>query len=334
LISKLPAALQPPIADGGWEKMSEQNSAAFEIITEEEYADKYSSKKTRESFIHMADSVTTHCTRYGKDNDNPSVFITLFSRSAAEMIQTHTTEQLVKDGYGPLTVSELYQFVATMLILSRIRTPTKKAYQEFSPFIEAKHKVKMMSYDRYTQICKRLRGYKILNRRGDDDADDVWLQQKNRLRQLEPLEKVMFEPSIEILLNKKSGELVLDDELVGSRASDVESQNHSERKVRKDGPVADAIANSHLGINYGFRLRLSGESTIENIQKLLNPLPTLKSIQHDVEIKFDRGYGKVAVLLSVGAKGYSMRTVACEIGSKHPFIKSADAVNFKDTLIR
>jgi hypothetical protein len=29
-----------------------------------------------------------------------------------------------------------------------------------------------------------------------------------------------------------------------------------------------------------------------------------------------------------------MRTVACEIGSKHPFIKSADAVNFKDTLIR
>jgi hypothetical protein len=59
LISKLPAALQPPIADGGWEKMSEQNSAAFEIIAEEEYADKYSSKKTRESFIHMADSVTT-----------------------------------------------------------------------------------------------------------------------------------------------------------------------------------------------------------------------------------------------------------------------------------
>ena len=138
-----------------------ENSAAFEIITEEEYADKYSSKKLRESFIHMADSITTHCTRYGKDNDNPSVFITLFSRNAAEMIQTHTTELLVKDRYEPLTVSELYQFIATMLILSWIRMPTRKAYQEFSPFIEAKHKVKMMSYDRYTQICKRLRGYKI-----------------------------------------------------------------------------------------------------------------------------------------------------------------------------
>ena len=142
LIGKLPAALQPPIANGGWELLSERNSAAFEIITEEEYADKYSSKKLRETFIHMADSVTTHCTRYGKDNDNPSVFITLFSRGAAEMIQ-HTTERLVKDGYEPLTVSELYQFVATMLILSRIRTPTKKSYPEFSPFIEAQHKVKM-----------------------------------------------------------------------------------------------------------------------------------------------------------------------------------------------
>ena len=59
----------------------------------------------------------------------------------------------------------------------------------------------------------------------------------------------------------------------------------------------------------------------------------LKSIQHDVEIKFDRGYGKVAILLTVGAKGYSVKTVACEIGSKHPFIKSADAVDFKENLI-
>jgi hypothetical protein len=248
------------------------------------------------------------------------------------MIQTHTTELLVKDGYEPLTVSELYQFVATMLILSRIRTPTKKSYQEFLPVIEAKHKVKMMSYSRFTQICKHLCGYKISTRTGDDDADDAWLQQKNQLRQLEPLEKTMFEPSIEILLNEKSGELVLDDELVGSRAADVESQNHSERKAGKDGPVADAIADSHLGVNYGFRLRLSGETTIENIEQLLTRLPTLKSIQHDVEITFDRGYGKVAVLLSVGAKGYSMRTVACEVGSKHPFIKSADEVNFKETL--
>ena len=56
LISKLPAALQPPIADGGWEMMSEQNSAAFEIITEEEYADTQggqpiTEKKTRGSRV-------------------------------------------------------------------------------------------------------------------------------------------------------------------------------------------------------------------------------------------------------------------------------------------
>jgi hypothetical protein len=177
------------------------------------------------------------------------------------MIQTHTAGLLVKDGYKPLTVSELYQFFATMLILSRIRTPTKKTYQEFSPFIEAKHKVKLMSYSRFTQICKRLCGYKISDRTGDDDADDAWLQQKNQLRQLEPLEKAIFEPSIEILLNKKSGKRVLDDELVGFHAADVESQN--QEKGRKDGPVADAFADSHLGINYGFRLRLSGETTIE-----------------------------------------------------------------------
>jgi hypothetical protein len=73
LIIKLPAALQPPIANGGWELLSERISAAVDFITEEEYADKYSSKKLRETFIHMADSVNTHCPRYGKDNDNPCV---------------------------------------------------------------------------------------------------------------------------------------------------------------------------------------------------------------------------------------------------------------------
>jgi hypothetical protein len=165
----------------------------------------------------MADSVTTHCTRYGKDTDNPSVFITLFSHNAAEMIQTHTTELLVKDGYEPLTVSELYQFVATMLILSRIRTPTKKTYQEFSPFIEAKHKVKMMSYSPFTQICKHLRGYKISDRTGDDDADDVWVQQKNQFRQLETPEKAMFQPS--------------DDELFSTRHSGIEGSDRKQCRL-------------------------------------------------------------------------------------------------------
>ena len=144
----------------------------------------------------------------------------------------------------------------------------------------------------------------------------------------------MFEPSIDILLNKTSGELVLDDELIGSRAGDVESQNHSDCKAGKDGPVADAVADSHLGINFGFRLRLSGESELDNIRQLLDRLPTLKSVDHDVEIKFDRGYGKMTLLSAVGIKGYSMRTIACEIGSKHPFIKAADAVAFKESLNR
>eukprot|EP00956_Cyclotella_meneghiniana_P032366 scaffold88613_cov67-Cyclotella_meneghiniana.AAC.1 len=331
-ISRLPAALRPALEDGGWEILSKRNSAAFQVITEEEYADRYGSEKLRDAFVYIADSVASHCARYGKDNDNPSVFTTLFSYNAAEMIRTHTTEQLVKDGYEPLTVVEVYQFIGTMLILSRFRIPTEDTYQEYVPFIEDKHKIKLMPYDRFTQVYKRLRGYKVSTRTGDDNLDDVWLQNKNRLRQLEPLEKAMFEPSIDILLNKTSGELVLDDELVGSRASDVECQNHSDRKAGKDGPVADGIADSHLGINYGFRLRLSGESTIQNIQQLLERLPTLTSETHNVEIKFDRGYGKVTILLTVGIKGYSMRTVACEIGSKHPFIKSIDALAFKDSL--
>lgn len=146
-----------------------------------------------------------------------------------------------------------------------------------------------MTYKHFTQIYKWLCGYKVSTRTGDDDVDDVWLQNKNRQRELEPLKKVMFKPSIEIF-NKKSGQLVLDDELIGSCAGDMESKHQSNRKASQNRPVATSIADSHLDINFGFQSHLSGESTIENIQHLPDGFPTLTSTLHHVEIKFNKGY--------------------------------------------
>ncbi|KAL7502175.1 hypothetical protein ACHAXN_000579, partial [Cyclotella atomus] len=189
-----------------------------------------------------------------------------------------------------------------------------------------------MQQARFTEILHRLRGYDVSSRTGDDGMSDVWLQKRNRLRQLQELEELIFAPSASILMNKKSGELVLDDELIGSRAGDVESKNHSERKAGRDGPCADAIACSHVGILYGMRLRLSDCSGMENISKLIERLPDVKSLDNDVAIKFDRGYGKEKILGSVGAKGYKMSTIACESGSQHPYIHWEDANAFRDKL--
>lgn len=52
----------------------------------------------------------------------------------------------------------------------------------------------------------------------------------------------MFAPCSNTLINTRSGELVLDDELIGSHARDIESKNHSDRKAGKHNPCAETAA--------------------------------------------------------------------------------------------
>ena len=63
--------------------------------------------------------------------------------------------------------------------------------------------------------------------------------------------------------------LVVDDELIGSRAQDVELKSLSYRKADKEGPVADCVADSILGIMFGSRLRIRSEPEKINVEKLL-----------------------------------------------------------------
>jgi hypothetical protein len=128
---------------------------------------------------------------------------------------------------------------------------------------------------RLTEVLSRLRGYDVSGRNGDDSMDDTLMQQMNRLRKMEILEEKMFQPSVDILMNKKSGELVLDDELIGSRSNDVECKTLIHRKSGKEGPVVDAIADSHVGCLLGMRLRVKGESELDNVMKLFERFPTL-----------------------------------------------------------
>ena len=75
------------------------------------------------------------------------------------------------------------------------------------------------------------------------------MQKKNRLRKLDNLEELMFQLTLDIIMNRKSGAVVLDDELIGSRARHVNQarQTHSLRKAGKDGIVADCFAGAHTG---------------------------------------------------------------------------------------
>ena len=107
------------------------------------------------------------------------------------------------------------------------------------------------------------------------------------------MEKIVFERSIKTLLNRSNGSLVIDDELISSRAKDVESKTVSNRKAGKEGPVSDCLACSLTSVLYGMRLRVKGVTQEENVAALLSNLPHLTSSHDKVRLTFDRGYGKM-----------------------------------------
>ena len=57
------------------------------------------------------------------------------------------------------------------------------------------------------------------------------------MRNIHGLEDLVFKKSVRDLINKENGFLVVDDELISSRAMDVELKTISNRKTGKEGPV-------------------------------------------------------------------------------------------------
>ena len=81
LIKELPAALRACCEDGGWTMVQKPNISPFEILTESEYADKYASKRFRETYTTMADNVSNYCLRHGIANKDAVIFTTLLSNT-------------------------------------------------------------------------------------------------------------------------------------------------------------------------------------------------------------------------------------------------------------
>jgi hypothetical protein len=266
LIKSLPSAIRSCVEEGGWQIVMPRNTSACTIMTEEEFINKYARNGFCQTNKEIESNMSSHLNRFGLDHDDPNTFMSLLNCEAAEKLREHLSEQLVKDGKQPVrTVAELYEVIATFFIRSRFRLSTPVAYNRFLLPLEKSENIMLTSQSRYVDIILRIRGYDVAGRSGEDSLEDTWMQDKNRLRNLEELEEKMFAPSIKLIMNKKNGELVLDDELIGSRSSDVECKTLSYRKAGKEGPVVDAIADSHLGCILGMRLRVKGETELSNV---------------------------------------------------------------------
>ena len=76
------------------------------------------------------------------------------------------------------------------------------------------------------------------------------MEQNNILCQIHPIEQLVFERTILVMLNKKNGLLVLDDELVSSCATDVELKTVGNCKGRKEGPGSNCISYSQISNSF------------------------------------------------------------------------------------
>jgi len=127
-----------------------------------------------------------------------------------------------------------------------------------------------MTEQRFVDVQKCTRGFGMDGRSGFDETN-VWIGRGQILGH--DLEACIFQRSVEILLNRQNGAIVVDDELIASRASDLECKIVSPRKKGKEGPVTDNVACSVSSALFGMRLRKKRCSQEENVQELLNRLP-------------------------------------------------------------
>jgi hypothetical protein len=146
----------------------------------------------------------------------------------------------------------------------------------------------------------------------------------------------MFERSKNIIFESRYGCYVLDDELVASKAADVEVKTLSTRKSGKEGSTADIICDSFLQLVLGMRLRTSADTQMENVEKLMDRLPPVEKNCNQCDLgpwlACDRGYGKKKVIQMLAEKNGKVITVTATAGSDHPIIPSSVVHSYQEKL--
>eukprot|EP00984_Skeletonema_dohrnii_P027846 scaffold17539_cov76-Skeletonema_dohrnii-CCMP3373.AAC.1 len=326
--SGLPRAADSAIPDRlkacltGWKEVP-MSKTMYELVTEEEFKEAYMSASYINTSSNAVASVERHLNQSGREINTTNIITSLVSDATFLNLSNHTSEALVKRGLRRTNPIEMQTFLATKLLRSRFRMSTKMAWTTVLSSIAKANGFELMDMSRYNNILTCIRGYGISNRSGDNGTD-VWIQRKNMLRNLNPIEVQMFNTSANLLFNKKDGRIVVDDELVSSRAKDVETKTISDKKAGNEGTIADQVSDSNVGFLLGSRLRVSGEPQKDNVSKLMKTLPIITQRSDCPGIGFDRGYTKEVEVVRPPIDQYEVIAI-CNTASRSPFVFKEDA---------
>lgn len=320
LKDKLPEAFKA--CQDGW-KIDENTHKEVDLKSEEEFQDAFYSDSLAEEYRHIAAAMEERLSLLNCAKTSVNAYTkVLLSDAVLRPLIIPTNKVLKERGYAMTDEQEIRKMILHKNLLSRFNVSPELAFKEILPAVANKHSFELMDVSRFRQLVQGIRAYHVEGRSAVAVDDDTWFQQNALLRRLNDFEVITFKTVVEMFLNKKNGILVVDDELVGSRANDVERKTLSYRKTGREGPVADCVADSILGVMFGARLRVRNESEEFNVKELLKTIPMLTANSHGLRLCFDRGYGKIGFVSLVCSLGFNLSTIANSVGSRHPFITS------------
>ena len=280
-----------------------------------------------EMYLWMADKMTTSLTQSGFTSTSYNIFTHLLSDIVLLKIIEYTNHDLVLKGHPITNLLEFKQFIGTRWLRSRLKVSPELAFNKMQETAKY-HGFPLMDRERYKNIYGSLRGFPLKGRHTEFNDEITWMRRGVLLRNLAPLEKDFFERSVETLLCRKNGNIVIDDELIGSRAKDVETKALSHRKAGKEGPATDAIACSFTSVLFGMRLRIRGEKLEDNVHALIDTIPKITSDDEHIRLTFDRGYGTMRFIRNTTLKKFEISTIATTVGSRHPFLTKKESDKF------
>ena len=136
-----------------------------------------------------------------------------------------------------------------------------------------------MTREHFVQVLNLSGGYSVQHRM-IEDARSSWTDQKNWLDHMHNLEKKMFEKSVEFFFDNRYGGYVLDDELISSKASEIEHKVVSDRKSGGEGPTC--AFGPILACNHGYGKKTTVEMFVKWNFKVVAIANSIGSEHHPI----------------------------------------------------
>ncbi len=232
LIKSTPASWHT-IYEDEWEYLPD-GSEPVELKTEAEFVDTHLNKCVIDTYLNNAEAMKKHLETQGLENNDFTRYMTLLPNTVIEQLVQFTNEQLVASKFPSTNAWELRKMLALVWVRGLYNYSSDLLWSEELPHIANRKKFHIPTHKRFLQVTRSLRGFSLLGRRGDHD--DVWNQRNTTFDRLQTMAHLIMEPT-QKLLNRKGGNVTIDDELIPSRSrKDVDKKplaNESgERKVQ------------------------------------------------------------------------------------------------------